>query len=594
MKAIKKALRRTVLLAGILTTASAGAQQRNAQLNRLFDRYYQERSALFPLEATSAGDHRYDDQLANEGAAPQLAATSAFYQRYLNALKKFDRQQLTEADRISYDILQHILHTGQEAITLHLEYMPMNQFVSTPLELAQLGAGGGAQPFGTVRDYRNWAMRMRAFSPWADTAIANFNRGIKAGVVLPKALVLKMIPQLEALAVTDSARNIFYKPLSHIPAAFSAAEKQQIGALYHEVISTGMIPAYGKLAAYLKNTYLPAAQDQAGLHALPGGDSIYQYYIRVFTTTPGLTGESVYRKGQEEVARITGEMETVKNELGFKGTLQEFFHHLRTNPKLMPFTTPEEVLAAYRRIYEKITPVLGKYFTHLPQTKFEIRRMPAYLEGAMGGPYYVKGNAAENRPGIFYVPVPDARKINVTFHGMEATFIHEGVPGHHFQISFQQENQHIPAFRKQPAFSAYFEGWALYTESLGQLLNCYTDPYQRMGRLNNEMLRATRLVADAGIHTGKMTREEAIAYMIAHQSITEAIATAEIERYMAMPGQALSYKTGEIKIRELRDKYAAQLGSRFNLQHFHDALLAYGDMPLDVLETYMDGWAGQQ
>jgi len=293
----------------------------------------------------------------------------------------------------------------------------------------------------------------------------------------------------------------------------------------------------------------------------------------------------------EEVARITKEMETIKAKVGFKGSLADFFHYLRTDARFMPFKTPEQVLDAYRTINNKVQPALAALFGHQPKTPFVIKRVEAYREASQGGPFYIKGNLQENIPATFYVPVPDATKINVTFQGMEATFIHEAIPGHHFQIASQQENNDIPAFRRQPAFYAYFEGWALYCESLGEQLGCYTDPYQKMGALNMEIHRAIRLVTDVAIHTGKITREEAIAYMMQHESISEPVATAEVERYMAMPGQALSYKTGELKIKALRDTLAAKLGSKFSLKDFHDALLGNGDMPLNVLEDYMNSWA---
>ncbi|MBS0028364.1 DUF885 domain-containing protein [Chitinophaga sp. 22321] len=573
----------------LLTVVKAKAQEPSS-IRQLFDRYYAERMQLFPLEATAAGYHQYDHLLAVEGSVPYIAATTKFYQQFLGELKKYDRSALTEADRISCDILMYTLNEAVEAIPLHLEYMPMNQFVSTPLELASLGSGSGDQPFRTVKDYENWAQRMTAFTEWTDTCIANFNKGIRAGIVLPRVLVQKMIPQMEALAETDTAKCIFYKPIAQFPASFSTAERARLTKQYQQVIAGNMCPAYRKLAGYLKTVYLPAAQQQSGLSALPGGEKIYEYYVRSFTTSPGLTPDKIYKTGLAEVARIKGEMKKVQQQEGFKGSLPAFFVYLKTNPRLMPFKTPEEVLQAYQDIYNRVQPHLKELFGHFPQTPMVIRRVEAYREAASAGPFYIKGNLVENRSAILYVPVPDATKINVTFYGMEATFIHEAIPGHHFQISFQQENTNIPAFRRQPTFSAFFEGWALYAESLGPQLGCYQDAYQKMGALNNEIHRAIRLVLDVAVHTGKMTREEAIAYMMANEAVSESIAAAEVERYMAMPGQALSYKIGEIKLKELRDKAARKMGRKFNLTAFHDALLAHGDMPLQVLETYINDW----
>lgn len=560
------------------------------QIQRLFADYYKETLPLFHEDATYYGDHRFDDQLDIEGAAT-MEKRKQFFLSYQRQLQAIDRTMLSEADRISYDVLAFNLHDNLERIRLHLEYFPMTQFVSTAISMGQYGSGSGVQPFKTVKDYENWAKRMVAFEAWTDTTIANFNHGISIKMVLPKALVVKMIPQLEALAVGDTAKCVFYKPLSNFPASFSVADKKRLTARYTKVINTQLLPSYHKLAAYLKNTYLPAAQDHDGLNALPNGKELYTYYFNRFTTIKGLTPEQLYQTGLKEVTRITAEMEALKMKVGFKGTLTAFFHFLKTDPQFRPFKTPEEVLQAYRNIYTKIKPHVDELFGHQPATAFEIKKVEAFREAAQAGPSYVIGNLKENRPATFYVPVRDASQINVTFYGLEATFIHEGIPGHHFQISLQQENDQLPAFRKQPGFSIFMEGYALYVESLGEQLGCYTDPYQKMGALNNELYRAIRIVTDIGIHTGKMTRDEAIQYMLSHESISEEIAIAETERYMAMPGQALSYKTGELSIKALRAKYEKQLGDQFSLKAFHDALLAHGDMPLYVLEDYLDNWA---
>ncbi|WPQ66153.1 DUF885 domain-containing protein [Chitinophaga sancti] len=562
------------------------------QIQQLFEKYYQESLPLFREYAIYSGDHRFDDQLDIEGANTN-EKRKQFFVSYQKQLQAIDRTTLSEPDRISYDVLAFNLHDMLEGIRLHTEYFPMTQFYSTALNMGQYGSGSSVQPFKTVKDYENWAKRMTAFEEWTDTTIANFNHGIAIKMVLPKALVLKMIPQLETLAVRDTAKSIFYKPLNNFPTSFSSAEKKRLKSLYTKVINTKLLPSYDKLIAYLKNTYLPVAQDHDGLNALPNGRELYEYYFNRFTTTKGLTPEQLYQTGLHEVARITAEMEEIKTQVGFKGTLSEFFQFLKTDPQFMPFKTPDEVLQAYNNIYTKIKPHVDELFGLQPATAFEIKRVEAFREASQAGPSYVTGNLKENRSAIFYVPVRDATKLNVTFYGLEATFIHEAVPGHHFQISLQQENEQIPRFRKQPGFSVFTEGYALYCESLGALLGCYTDPYQKMGALNNEIHRAIRIVTDIGIHTGKMTRKEAIQYMLSHEAVSEDIAVAEAERYMAMPGQALSYKTGELKIKALRDKYAQQLGDKFSLKAFHDALLANGDMPLYVLEDYLDNWAAQ-
>jgi len=558
-----------------------------------FEDYYKESLQLDPITATFSGDHRYDDQLANDGAAPYLKQKEQSDKKYLGLLSEYNRASLNTADRISFDVLKDMLEMDLEKMNYHPEYLPINQFSSLPLLIGQLGSGNSAQPFQTVKDYNNWIKRIAAFSTWTDTTIANMKKGMAIGMVLPKALVLKMIPQMEDLAGKDTAKNILFLPLNKIPAAIQGSDRERIKHDLLQALITQLLPAYQRLADFLKNDYLQHAADAAGLSAVTNGAELYKYYVRYFTTTHR-SPEEIYETGLKEVARITAAIEQQKVQSGFKGSLQEFFVFLRTDRRFMPFKTPEQVLNAYRQIYDKITPHLHTILSLTPKSKFEIRRVEAFREASQNGPSYTIGAIDGSRPGIFYVPIPDATKINVTFMGMEATFIHEAIPGHHYQISLQQENTTLPTFRRQINYSAFTEGWAMYCESFGKQLGCYNDMAQQIGALNNEIHRAIRLVLDVGIHTGKMTREAAIAYMLQHESISEEEAVTSVERYMAMPGQALSYKTGQLEIFRLRDKYQQLLGPRFNIVSFHDALLAQGDMPLNVLEHYLDDWAAAQ
>jgi len=572
----------------VFTTAYG--QQRNTQLHQVFENYYRESLQQDPVNATFAGDHRYDDLLANDISASYSKQKEQFDKKYLHLLAGYDRRSLNGADRISYDVLKEILEMDLERMKYHTDYLPINQFSSLPLLMGQLGSGKSAQPFATVKDYENWFKRVAAFSAWIDTAISNMQKGASMGFVLPKVLVMKMIPQMESLAEKDTAKNSLFQPLNNIPPAISGQERERLKQSFLRVLTTQLLPAYQRLADYLKNDYLSHATDAAGLSGIPGGKELYQYYVRYFTTTDR-SPEEIYETGIKEVTRINAEMEKLKKQSGFAGTLQEYFVFLRTDRQFMPFKTPEEVIQAYQQIYDKIKPRLHTMLSVAPKARFEIRRVEAFREASQNGPSYMIGSMDGSRPGIFYVPVPDATKINVTFLGMEATFIHEAIPGHHYQISLQQENTSLPTFRRQINFSAFTEGWALYCESLGKELGCYTDIPQQMGALNNEIHRAIRLVTDVGLHTGKMTREEAIRYMLAHESISEEDAVTSVERYMAMPGQALTYKIGELEMLRLREKYRKMSGDKFNIVKFHDALLAQGDMPLKVLEHYMDDWA---
>lgn len=589
--AIKKLTQLSLLiLLSLLPAFDLAAQARNEKLHRLFANYYEAYLRLFPLDATAMGDNRYNDQLPDDISVSYINKLRTFYTKYQDSLHMFNRQDLNTADRISFDVLNEILRHELQLQQYHPEYIPFGQLSAMPLTIGELGAGESFQPFKTAKDYQNWNKRMIAFGDWLDTAIANLDKGKHTGMMRPKVIVTKAIAEMTPFTETDPVKSVFYKPLTNMPAGISEAEKAQITAAYSKTISTILAPAYKRLVTYLQDVYLPAAPSTAGINVYPQGKEYYAEQVH-FYTTASHSPEDVYQLGLSEVARITQAMEEIKTKTGFKGTLQEFFHFLRTDKQFMPFKTPEEVLAAYRSIYKKIQPHLPKLFRLQPKSGFEIRRSLPFMEFSQGGPSYLTPSTDGSRPGILYVPVPDATKVNVTFLGLEATFIHEAIPGHHFQIALQQENKALPDFRKQPTFSSYLEGWALYCESLGEQLGCYTDPYQKMGELNNEIHRAIRLVVDVALHTGKMTREEAIAYMTAHESVDNDIATKEIERYMTNPGQALSYKVGGITIMKLREKYSKQLGAKFSLLKFHDALLRQGDMPLTVLEKYMDEWA---
>ena len=562
-------------------------------LTGLFGSYWEKQSRLDPLAATAQGDNRYNDLLPNDGTQASRDTLRGFYQNYLTRLEKFDRTSLSENDKISYDIFQYEMKQRLAGLKQNTWMMPTNQFWGLPLTLGQYGSGEGNQPFKTVKDYDNWLGRVHGFTVWADTAISNFRRGIKAGVVLPKSLVVKMIPQMRnaQIMVTDPTKSLFYGPITRFPKDFSAADKTRLTDAYKTAILTELVPSYQKLGDFLEKEYLPKSRATSGISAVPGGPGMYTYDVAYWTTT-SKTPVEIYQTGLAEVARIRGEMERVKNETGFKGDLKAFFEYLKTDPKFMPYKSPKQVLDAFRKIQATIDPNLKKMFGRTPKTAFEIRETEKFREASASAEYN-QGSPDGSRPGIFYVPIPDAATFNTT-SGMESLFLHEAIPGHHYQISLQQEEKNLPKFRRFAWYGAMGEGWALYTESLGKELGLYTDPYQYMGALGDEIHRAIRLVVDTGLHTRNMTREQAIAYMVANEAMSEDGATAEIERYMAIPGQALSYKIGALKIQELRAKYTKQLGSKFSLSNFHDELLKDGVMPLAVLETKMDAWAAKQ
>ena len=454
--------------------------------------------------------------------------------------------------------------------------------------MGQLGSGGGIQPFKTVRDYDDWIKRASVFPAWADSAIVYFKKGIEAGVVLPRSVVVKMIPQMKAIPTANIKENIFYGPIAKLPAAFSEADKSRLTTGFEKLIREQLEPAYKKLGDFLQNEYLPKTRQSSGINGIPGGKEYYIFLVKQQTTTDK-TPEEIHATGLKEVERISALMDSVKNSTGFKGSLNEFFEYMRTDKKFMPYKTPKDVLDAFEKIHLTMIPYLAKMFNHTPKAGFEIRQTEAF-RAASASAEYLQGSPDGSRPGIFYVPIIDATTFNTT-SGMESLFLHEAIPGHHYQLSLQQEDSLLPKFRRFGGNNAYVEGWALYCESLGKELGLYTDPYQYMGALGDEMHRAIRLVVDVAIHSKGMTREEAIKYMMDHEAISEQGATAEIERYMVIPGQALGYKIGALKIRELRNKYEKQLGANFNLAAFHDEVLKDGALPLSVLETKMDKWA---
>jgi uncharacterized protein (DUF885 family) len=590
-----------VLCLAVAFSACKQKNEPNKELAKLFDNYYEDKLKLYPLEATSIGDNRYDALLQNDGSEAFIKQAHDFYAGYLDKLKGFNRDGLDEEDKLSYDILLYKLNTVLEGFDKHIyydginfahpHYIPFNQMVALPLILGQWGSGTGAQPFKTVADYDNWLKRLSAFSVWADTAIGNMNKGIKTGMVLPKSIVVKMIPEMQDMVAASPEKSLFYGPVNLFPKDFSDANKKRLTDDYKKAIMTVVVPTYKKLGDYLKNDYLPHARLTSGVSALPGGANMYRFMVKQNTTTDK-TPEEIYQLGLREVARITLLMDSIKNKVGFKGDMKAFFEYMQTDPKFMPYKTPKEVLDAFENIHQRMQPNLKKLYTKVPKTPFEIRQTEAF-RAASASAEYNNGSADGSRPGIFYVPILDATKFNTT-SGMESLFLHEAVPGHHYQISLAQENTSLPKFRRFEVDNAYAEGYALYCESLGKELGLYTDPYQHMGALGDEMHRAVRLVVDVSIHTKNMTREQAIKYMMDHEAIDEHGATAEIERYMTNPGQALGYKIGALKIRELRSRYEKQMGNKFDIAAFHEQLLKDGSMPLSVLESKMDAWAAKQ
>ena len=559
----------------------------NQELSALLDKYYEERMQLYPLEATLNGDNRYNDKWYVDFTDSYRGKLKAFYDRYRIYISKFERDALNDNDKLSFDVFSREMRINLEGLSFHDNYFPLNQFQSAHLVFGQLGSGSVIQPFKTVKDYDDWLKRMAVFPAYADSAVIYFKKGMAEGYTLPQSIVVKMILQMQSMVVSDAAKSLFYGPITNLPATFSEADKKRLTGAYVNAINQQITPSFKKLGDFLQNEYLPKARTTTGISGIPGGDKYYNFLIRQQTTTDK-TPDEIYNTGLSEVKRIRSEMERIKNETGFTGDLKAFFTYLKTDKKFTPYKTPKEILDAFETIHKTMEPNLQKMFGHTPKTPFEIRQTEAF-RAASASAEYNQGSADGTRPGIFYIPILDATTFNIT-SGMESLFLHEAIPGHHYQISLQQENEKLPKFRRFGGNNAYAEGWALYCESLGKELGLYTDPYQYIGALGDEIHRAIRLVVDVAMHTKGMTREEAIQYMMDNEQINEEGATAEIERYMVIPAQALGYKIGALKIRELRTKYEQQSGADFKIAAFHDEILQDGNLPLDVLEKKMDAW----
>lgn len=559
--------------------------------SELVNNYYEDGLVLNPLAATFAGDNRYNDQFPNPLDTTQIAKVKEFYEEYKEALKSYPDSELSESEQMSKAILAWECDINLETLSFkNFEYFPIDQMWSVNLMMGQMASGAGAQPFKTVEDYQNWLKRLDGYVLWLHGVETNMRQGIKEGYVLPKSLIKKVIPQLDAMTITDLDKHLFFSPIKNFPTNISEEEQTKLTNAYVEKINTQVIPAYQSLHDFMANEYLAAGRSSTGIDNIPNGEAFYKHQIKLYTTT-NMTADEIHELGLSEVARILSEMEQVKDQVGFKGDIKAFFDHVRKNKAMMPYTEPQEIIDNFNAIHERMKPQLSKLFDLKPKTPFEVRRTEAFRENSASAEYN-PGSLDGTRPGIFYVPIPNASKYNV--YSDESLFLHEAIPGHHYQISLTQESTELPEFRKTLWYSGYGEGWALYSESLGEELGLYTDPYQYFGMLGAEMHRAVRLVVDTGMHTKGWTREEAIAYCLDNEAESEAGIISEIERYMANPGQALSYKIGQLKIRELRAKAEAALGSKFEVAEFHNQVLETGCVPLALLEDKIDRWIAAQ
>ena len=565
-------------------TASEAVQPADAAADALFAEYWEASLKLSPLRATFVGDARYNDQLPDFFSAASRAEASVFTKAWLARVESLDLDALSPQRRLSAEILLRDLKLELESERFPSWQQPLDQFRNVAALFAQLGSGTNAQPFKTVEDYDHWLKRASRLPVLFTTMQANMREGMASGVVQPRVLMQKVIPQLDALIKDKPEDTLFWRPIANLPADLPAAEKERLTAAYRALIAEQLMPAYRELRRFVADEYLPKTRDTVAISALPDGEAWYAYLAKVQTTTD-LTPAQIHDIGVAEVARIQGEMHDVMKQMGFEGSLQDFFAHM-TTAKEYEYPTEEALLADYNSLRERIDLRAKDMFSLVPKAGFEIRPVEAFRAASAAGGSYQGPSQDGTRPGVFYVNTHDlpSRKN----WDRDALYLHEAVPGHHFQIALQQELTDLPMFRRFGGETAFAEGWGLYAESLGKELGAYDTPQQYFGRLQAEIWRAIRLVVDTGLHSKGWTREQVIAYMKANSATTDTEAVSEAERYIAIPGQALAYKIGELKILELRARAEEALGDRFDIKAFHAEVLEDGSLPLSVLEAKLD------
>ena len=566
------------------------AESPSARLKALFAASDADNLKRNPLNALFRGDLSRADQMGELITDAAWMAEKRAAEAELQALAGIDRAALTPDEQISYDTFKWQRETDLAGYTPALLAAtlprPIDHFFGFHNFLAELQSGESVAPFKTLKDYEDALKRSDQFALLLDLAVLRFRQGMGTGVVQPKLVVKNVVDQLNALTAGGTDASIMMKPVQKFPEAISAADQARLKAEYAKMIGERVNPALIRMRDFLANEYLPVARDSVGLSAMPGGPELYHYQV-ASTTTTNLTPDEIHNIGLSEVARILQGIDAVKAQVGFQGDRKAFFEYLRTDPRFK-FASVQAMGDAFRATGTRIDKVVGNLFSTLPKTGLEIRAVPPHREKTDAAGSYQGGTPDGSRPGVFYYNAYDLPSRSTS--GVETLFLHEAVPGHHFQISLAQENESLPNFQRFGGNTAYVEGWALYAESLGPELGMFKDPYQLMGRYNDEMLRAMRLVVDTGIHSKNWSRDQAIDYMLANSSMSRTDATIEVERYIAIPSQALAYKIGQLTISRLRAKAEKALGPKFDIKRFHAQVLMSGALPMAVLEAKIDRW----
>jgi uncharacterized protein (DUF885 family) len=572
-----------LLLGGCAAIPVTPAAELEARVEKYFDDYL----ALNPTDATDLGDHRYDDRLEITPSTAYESASRELEGRALADVRALDPGPLGDEDQLTREMFIYNRERELERMTFPGRLLPIDQFDGgMTAYLAIYGDGSGAQPFKTVADYERWLARAGQFPEWVNAAIAAMREGMARGVVHPRVVMAKVVPQLESLLAVETETSVFWGPIDQMPSDWPAADRARLAAAFVQLIERDLNPGYRRLRDFIRDEYLPACRTSVGWSALPNGAAWYANEVRRHTTTR-MTPEEIHGIGLAEVARIRAGMEEVMRQVGFKGTLPEFFRYVQDEPAFY-FQKPADLLAGFRRLEQQVDAEMPRLFNLRPKAAFEVREVEAFRAASAAGGSYQGPSADGTRPGIFYVNTYNLKAQPI--YGMETLFLHEAVPGHHYQSAIQQELTGLPRFRRFEGNVAYDEGWALYSESLGRELGLFTDPMQYYGRLSDEMLRAMRLVVDTGLHAKGWSREQAIDYMRENSSLADTDVEAEVERYIVYPGQALGYKIGDLRIQALRRRAAAALGPRFDLREFHTQVLEDGSLPMDVLEAKIGRW----
>jgi uncharacterized protein (DUF885 family) len=588
----------SLMLAGAYTlplqaapaATAAKATQAQKQLAKLAAAFHTARCKFDPLLfATANGDSRYNDQLGLAISPTVRAAQFTQYRTLQKQLMSVRHDQLGAQDQLTYDLLTYELNNAMQLESFPDHLLPLNQMDNVPSTLANYASGTGSQPLSTVKQYQDYLNRLNQLPAWIDQAIANMKQGMRSGVVLPKAITVAMLPQIQNLRAATPEASIYYSPVTRFPASFSDADKKKLAAAYLKTVDSKLAPALTRLVDFLERQYLPASRSSTGFSALPNGAAWYAAHIKDSTNLP-LTPDEVHALGLKEVARIQQQLTVLGPKLGYDGPEKQLPQWMREQTRFNIFSSDEQVLDAYRAIYAQVQAKLPAYFSLIPKAKLELQLEPE-LTRATASDHYTPSAADGSHPGVFWPVVNDPKKYSRV--DMVSLFLHEGVPGHHLHAALLKELD-VPDFRKfsteNPNSAAYTEGWALYSETLGKELGLYDDPVAYYGHLNAEMLRAARLVVDTGMHAKGWTREQSIAYLMDVLGWSEPRARNQIERYMVLPAQALSYKIGSLKILELRARAQQALGDKFSYQKFHEVVIGDGTLPLPILEQRVERW----